>query len=76
VIGGAALWRRRALGYVAGAGLLFQASMLFVALLVFFILQPFVAGVPFPAEDFVVIFVMGLICFVPCGLFVRGVASR
>ena len=75
VSGGVALWQRRALGYVAGAGLLFQASMLFVALLVYFILQPFVAAVPFPVEDFVVIFVMGSLCFVPLGLFVRGIIT-
>jgi hypothetical protein len=60
VIGGILLWRRQPFGYVAGAGLLFQASMLFVGLLAFFILQPFVAGVPFPLEDFLVILVMGL----------------
>ncbi len=76
VIGGVALWWRRTLGYVAGTGLLFQASMLFVALLVFFILQPFIAGAPFPAEDFVVILTMGLVCFVPFGLFVRGIVRR
>jgi len=73
IIGGIVLWRRKAFGYITGAGLLFQASMLFVGLLVFFILQPSLAGVPFPVEDFVVIFIMGLICFVPFGLFVRGV---
>jgi hypothetical protein len=70
------LWRKRALGYVSGAGLLFQASMLFVGLLVFFLLQPWLAGVPFPAVDFVVILVMGLICFIPLGLFVRGVLAK
>jgi hypothetical protein len=75
VTGGVALWRRRAMGYVAGAGLLFQANLLFMALLVYFVLQPFVAGVPFPAEDFVVIFMMGFVCFVPFGLFVRGIAK-
>jgi len=47
--------------------------MLFVGLLAFFILQPFVAGVPFPLEDFIVILVMGLVVFVPFGLFLRGV---
>ncbi|NOH01814.1 MAG: hypothetical protein HND47_07555 [Chloroflexi bacterium] len=72
VIGGILLWRKKPLGYISGAGLLFQASMLFVALLVFFILQPVVAGVPFPTTDFIVVFVMGLVCFVPFGLFVRG----
>ncbi|PKN92736.1 MAG: hypothetical protein CVU44_13855 [Chloroflexi bacterium HGW-Chloroflexi-6] len=73
VIGGVLLWRKRPFGYASGAGLLFQASMLFIGLLVFFILQPLVAGVPFPVEDFVVIAVMGLVCFVPFGLFVRGI---
>jgi len=75
IFGGLYLWRKQPLGYVSGAGLLFQASMLFVGLLVFFILQPFVAGVPFPLADFVVILAMGLIVFVPFGLFVRGVVS-
>lgn len=74
-VGGILLWRRQALGYACGAGLLFQASMLFVALLAFFILQPIVAGVPFPVEDFVVIAAMGLVCFVPFGMYVRGAVS-
>lgn len=72
---GVLLWRKRAPGYAAGTGLLFQASMLFIGLLVFFILQPVVAGVPFPMNDFIVILVMGMICFIPFGLFVRGVLS-
>jgi hypothetical protein len=75
VIGGVLLWRRQALGYVTGAGLLFQASMLFIGLLVFFVLQPVLTASPFPLEDFVVILVMGLVCFVPFGLFVRGALS-
>lgn len=75
VIGGVLLLRRQALGYVVGAGLLFQVGMLFVGLLVYFILQPFLTGVPFPVEDFVMVAVMSLICFVPFGLFVRGVVT-
>jgi hypothetical protein len=75
VIGGILLWRKHPLGYASGAGLLFQASMLFVGLLVFFILQPIVSGVPFPMADFVVILVMGLIVFVPFGLFVNGMPA-
>jgi hypothetical protein len=75
VIGGVLLWRRQALGYVTGAGLLFQASMLFIGLLVFFVLQPFLTATPFPSEDFVAVLVMGLVCFIPFGLFVRGVLS-
>lgn len=73
ILGGLALWRKQPLGYVCGAGLLFQASMLFIGLLVFFILQPFVTGIPFPLEDFIVILVMGLVVFVPFGLFLRGI---
>jgi hypothetical protein len=46
--------------------------MLFVGLLIFFILQPFVTGAPFPLVDFVVILVMGLVVFIPFGLFWRG----
>ena len=73
ILGGLTLWRKQPLGYVSGAGLLFQASMLFVGLLAFFILQPFVSGAPFPLEDFLIILVMGLVVFVPFGLFLRGV---
>jgi len=76
VMGGIWLWRHRALGYVTGAGLLFSASMLFIGLLVFFVLQPFLTATPFPLADFVVIFVMGLVCFIPFVLFVRGAASK
>jgi len=75
ILGGLYLWRKRPFGYISGAGLLFQASMLFVGLLVFFILQPFVAGVPFPLVDFVVILAMGLVVFIPFGLFWCGVIS-
>ncbi|MBI5954592.1 MAG: hypothetical protein HY865_23290 [Chloroflexi bacterium] len=76
VIGGILLWRKHPLGYASGAGLLFQASMLFVGLLVFFILQPFVSGVPFPLADFVMILLMGLVCFVPFGMFARGMMNK
>lgn len=76
VIGGILLWQRKPLVYVSGAGLLFQASMLFIGLLVYFVLQPFLTGTPFPVVDFVVVLVMGLACFVPFGLFLRGVVSR
>jgi len=75
VVGGVLLWRRQAFGYVVGTGLLFQASMLFIGLLIYFIVQSLLAAIPFRADDFVMIFVMGLICFIPFGLFVRGVLS-
>lgn len=73
IIGGVLLWQKKEFGYVAGLGLLYQASMLFVALIVFLILQPSLTNVPFALVDVIVIFIMGLVCFVPFGLFVRGV---
>lgn len=76
MVGGVFLWRHRAFGYLTAAGLLFQASMLFVGLLVFFILQPFLTGAPFPVNDFVVILGMGLIFFIPFGLFTRGILAK
>jgi len=75
VIGGILLWRRKPLGYVTGAGLLFQASMLFIGLIVFLLLQPLLTAAPFALVDTVVTFILGLICFVPFGLFVRGLLS-
>ena len=74
MIVGISLWRKKALGYIGAFGLLFQASMLFVALLVFFLLQPLLTHAPFAPVDFIVVLAMGLICFIPFGLFIRGVA--
>jgi hypothetical protein len=74
VIGGVLLWRREALGYVAGTGLLFQASMLFIGLIMILLLQPLLTGAVFILTDIVVTFIMGLVCFIPFVLFVRGVA--
>jgi hypothetical protein len=75
IIGGILLWRKQPLGYLCGMGLLFQASMLFVGLLIYLFLQPILYAVSFPTSDFVVVFVMGLVCFIPFGLFVRGTAK-
>jgi hypothetical protein len=75
-IGGILLWRRKEFGYVAGLGLLFQASMLFIALIVFLLLQPFLTTAPFAITDIIVVFTMGLICFVPFALFARGVVTK
>jgi hypothetical protein len=73
VIGGVLLWRREPLGYVGGAGLLFSASMLFVGVIGIVLLQAVQSGGPFPLVDVVLLLAMGLICFIPFTLFVRGV---
>jgi len=76
IIGGIQLWRRQTFGYVTGLGLLFQGSMLFIALIIFLLLQPLLTNAPFAIVDIIVIFVMGLICFIPFGLFVRGAIAN
>jgi hypothetical protein len=76
IIGGVILWQKKALGYVVGAGLILQASLLFFGLLIYFILQPIVANIPFPLEDFIVVFFMGWVCYIPFGLFVSGIITQ
>ena len=75
VVGGLLLWRREPLGYATGGGLLFLVSVLFVGLIAVLLLQPMMTGAPFHRADTVVVFVMGLVVFIPTGLFLRGVAS-
>lgn len=75
VVGGVLLWRRQAFGYVVGAGLLFQTSMLFIGLIIFMLLQPLLTGAPLLVVDMLVVLVMGLVCFIPFALFIRGIAS-
>jgi hypothetical protein len=67
------LLRQQALGYVGGTGLLFLGSMLFVGLILFLLLQPLLTDAQFVLTDIIVTFVMGLICFIPFGFFLRGV---
>jgi hypothetical protein len=76
VIGGILLWRRKEFGYVSGLGLLFQASMLFIGLIVFLIIQPLLTQMPFLSVDILVVSIMGLICFIPLTLFIRGVIAK
>ena len=76
VISGISIWRHKSFGYATGLGVLFQGSMLFIALMVFLLVQPFLTHVPFPVVDFLVITGMGMICFVPFALFLRGVIRR
>jgi hypothetical protein len=76
IVCGLLLWQRRAFGYVAGLGLLFQASMLFIGLIIVLLLQPFMTAAPFSLVDVVVTFVMGMVCFIPFALFIRGVVSN
>jgi hypothetical protein len=76
IIGGLLLLRCKAFGYLSGLGLLFLASMLFIGLIVFMLIQPLLTSASFPLLDVVVVAVMGMICFIPFSLFVRGVLEK
>ena len=76
IIGGLLLWRRKKFGYASGLGLLFQASMLFIGLIVFLIIQPLLTQTPLILVDILLVSIMGLICFIPLTLFIRGVIAK
>lgn len=75
VIVGLLLWQGKAFGYAAGLGLLFQESMLFIGLIFFLLLQPVMTGLPMAVTDITVVAAMGLVCFIPFGMFVRATAG-
>ena len=75
-VGGVLLYRRKPLGYAGGLGLLFAASMLFIGLIIFLLLQPILTNAPFVLPDVIAVLIMSLICFIPFGLFLRGVVSK
>jgi hypothetical protein len=75
IIGGVLLWARKPLGYASGLGLLFQASMLFIGLISFMLLQPLMTEAVFDLPGLLVVAVMSLVCFIPFGLYLQGVAK-
>ena len=76
VVGGVFLLLRKPLGYTSGLGLLFSGSMLFIALIVFLLLQPVLTGVPYELLDVGLIIMLGMICFIPFYLYIRGVIKE
>jgi hypothetical protein len=76
IAGGVLLLLRQPMGYVSGLGLLFSGSMLFIALIVFLLLRPVLTDVSFALADVVVVLSMGMICFIPFYLFLRGVQIK
>jgi hypothetical protein len=75
LLGGLLLWKRRALGYLSGAGLLLVGSMLFAGVIVALACPAFYTGSALDLNGMVFILVMGLICFVPFGLYARGIVK-
>ena len=73
--GGYLLLRRRALGYVAGAGLLLMCGLLFIGVIPALIFQALSAGTQVDLVGILVVLATGMICFIPFVLFVRGVTT-
>ena len=76
IAGGILLLLRKPLGYASGLGLLFAGSMLFIALIIFLLLGPLLTEAPFALTDVIVVLLMGMSCFIPFFLFLRGVLLR
>lgn len=76
IAGGVLLWRRRTLGYVAGAGLLLQYGLSAVGFVASMALRALLTGSPLDAATSVVLLVFGVVCFVPLAFFVRGAGRR
>jgi hypothetical protein len=70
--GGVLLWRRSPLGYVVGAGLLFQFGLTPVALAAILAVQPRFTGGPMDVGTIVGVLVFAAICFASVTCFVRG----
>ena len=67
---GIQLWRRRALGYMGGAGLLLQYGVLALGLI-----PGLLSATPLDVSSVVVILLMAALCFIPFAFFVRGAAA-
>jgi hypothetical protein len=75
LVSGILLWRREALGYVAGAGLLLAYGVLALSLIPFFVLQARYTASPVDVTGIVAVLVMAALCFTPFAFFVRGAGS-
>jgi hypothetical protein len=73
LIGGVLLWRRDPLGYAAGVGLLLLGSLLFIGAIPVIVFTALYTASPIDVGAIVQMLVMGMICFIPFGLYVRGI---
>lgn len=75
ITGGISLLRRQPLGYTGGLGLLLTGCTLFIGLIIVLLVGPILTEAVFAPVDVIVVALMGLVCFVPFGLYLRGVMS-
>jgi hypothetical protein len=71
---GILLWRRKALGYVAGVGVLLQYSLLFFGLVAVLAFPALYDGSLVAVGDIMSMLACGLLCAILLALFVRGAA--
>jgi hypothetical protein len=76
LVGGLMLWRRRALGYLAGAGLLLQYGLTPVALAFGVLVQAIVTGSAVNWGTVGGVLAFAVVCFAPLGFFIRGAGMR
>jgi hypothetical protein len=76
VASGITLLLRRPIGFASGMAALFVGCTLFLGLMLFMLVQPLITEAPFDPVGLLLVFVMGLVCFVPAGLFMRGVLLK
>lgn len=74
LVGGILLWRRQALGYVVGAGLLLQIGVLFVSVPVLLGLQALFAAAPLDVMTVVLLLIVGALPLILLAFFARGAA--
>jgi hypothetical protein len=72
LLGGALLWRHKALGYVAGAGLLLQFGLTPTGLAAIIAFQPILTAAPLDVGIIVGLLIFSLVCFASLAFFVRG----
>jgi hypothetical protein len=75
LIGGFLLWRRKPLGYIAGAGLLLLYSLLFIGVAAVLAFPAVYDTRPIDMSGFVTMLACGLICLILLALFARGMVS-
>ena len=76
LVGGVALLRHDAFGYVSGLGLQFGTVALFVGVILVVAIQPLFTVMAFPLVDVLVLLGMAVVSFVAFGLYVRAVRHQ
>jgi hypothetical protein len=76
IVAGALLWRRQALGYVAGLGLLLQGSLLVLGATVLMLLRLISSSGPVALLNVGVMLAGGLVCFIPFWFYARACRQR